>query len=176
MPVINGREIRELWMVQFSSKRNEGGKEIRFVDIVAGMKVWAATGDEAVTITKKFAEEQEKLPWLGLRGVTPLDLIESHIINQPKVEGENEERAQPSKVSQAALLGAAGVQNANERRGDLLKDLPDRTGDLSNLTDQAPDRQLQLVKEPAASPQDETPGRHQTEAGASSPSGLIVKP
>lgn len=136
--IVNGREVRELWLIQFLSKRNEGGKTIKFVDIVAGVKVWAVTGDESIEVAKRFAAD-ERLPWISLRGVTPLDIVESHIWNQPKVAGESAQKVQPF-------------------RGDLrelpsLTDLPPvETPDATAIEEQEPAVEAETEPDPDPSP------------------------
>lgn len=89
--IVNGEEVRELWLVEFDSrifKRIPGspivdasGQEVKI-----GVHVWAVDGDEAVETVHEMVERPgpECVPWFGLTGVQRLGLIESKIINQPK--------------------------------------------------------------------------------------------
>jgi hypothetical protein len=149
MPIVNGREIRELWMVQFASTKNEGGKTINLVPIIAGIKCWAVSGDVAVDIAKQMAEK-EHLPWLGLRGITSLDIIESHIWNQPKT-GENTEPVQPHRGSVPRLADLRPLEEESVAEGGLP--------------------QLQLAQSPH-----ESQDLRSTEEELSTPASLIVKP
>lgn len=134
MPIINGRPVRELFIVKFRSKKNEGkGRAINFVDIQAMFRIWALDGDDALKRAKEFAREQS-LPWLGLTGLDSVDLIESHIINQPK-SSENEQMVQPPTDD-----SAQGLEQLNEPAVES----PDETQD-HQTSDRAPSTPAGLI-------------------------------
>jgi hypothetical protein len=89
--VINGEDVRELWLVEFDSRvfRRQPGQpvvDLSGQEVKVGVHVWALSGEEAAEIVKREVEKpgSDQMPWLGLVGLVRVGLLESKIINQPK--------------------------------------------------------------------------------------------
>lgn len=102
MPDINGKQIRELYLVKFRSSQMTRGNSNSLTreDIAVQNRVWAFDAEEAIQYVKNHPPKSPSgpLPFLGLIAVEPLGLLEGHILNQPKAEEDVQPFGGPSEI------------------------------------------------------------------------------
>lgn len=116
---VNGKLIRELWVVRYRSSHMVKGadRSLERQDIDVANRVWAYDGLEAIEYVKKHPPKSQSgpLPFLGLLGLESTGLLEAHILNQPK----QEEEVQPSNAPpRPVLVDSRGTALTSEAPDD----------------------------------------------------------